>query len=686
MTPWLLALGLVTASQATEPSALDRTWYLAETSRIEEALAATAQLLQDDPSDVGAHRLYAWLHTKALRDAPGAEALYREWLVQQPGNDAARIVLANQLRWQNRHPGEWCAEAEDLLAQPPTALQDVYWAQRALYEIRQVCPGDQHAPRLAVEKLGEQLPEARAYGLRLQLEDQQIDRELAAELEAFMLEQPWRLTYAGNLWKMRGEGVDQARDAALAQAQRGLDSGDPLLVESARRVYRYADEQEKLLEAEERLIQLDPAYERNQFQFEGNVQWVSRPDPEAYETLFAFRAAIRGQRPKRAIAMARDFEDRLEASGPERAQFYTRMVELYAAAGKPMLALEATRQAWLAQPDDPYLANDFAYRAATAGLHLEQALEASEAAVQAMAAYDPRGAHPAQSYEDWLAQSADHAAAFSDTHGWVLYRLGRHEEAAGVLRRAILLAHSPDAAHHLHLGLAYDALDDAQGALLHLGRGMALADGDDRDLERQAYKRLVALYQAHRWAPGGVEAWIALQAPDGGSAEHGQAAEAEAGSASRLRIGEVLADLGFEQDGVQRSLSELEGVRVVDLWATWCGPCVEALPSMDKLARRYADEGVTFLAISVDAGPEDVTAHFDGDEPEHLVLGWAGRRAMREAKITGIPASFVLDAEGTIRAFHRGWDLGPGGDKRSSERLAASIDELLEEQAEKDKE
>ena len=682
MFPWLVA-ALIPAVQAADPSALDRAWYLAESSRVERALAATAQVLQEDPTDTAAHRLYAWLQVKGLRDAAGAEALYREWLEQEPGSDSARIVLANQLRWRSRHPGAWCAEAESLLVQPPTTLEDNYWAQRTLYELRKLCPGDQEAPRHAIMKLGEQVPEARAYALRLQLEEQPVDAGLARALEALFEEQPWRLTYAGNPWMMRGPAVEQAREAALAAADSALASEDPLLVESARRLFRYAGEQERLLEAEERLRVLDPGWEPSQFQLKDGAQWVRRTDDDELTALI--RAATRAQRPRQAIAAARAFEDQLPETGPVRARYHALLAELHEHANQPVKALDAARLAWLADPDDPYQANDFAYRAATAGLHLEQALEAARGAVEALPGYDPRGDHPAQHYDDWLVHSRDHAAAFADTHGWVLYRLERYDQAAAALRHALLLASEPQAAHHLHLGLCYDRLDDTQGALRHLGRGLALADGSEPDLERAAYRRVVDLYQEQRWAPGGLEAWIALQAPPAAPVpEIAEDGAPPAGEGSFL--GQRFPDLSYDQGGQQHTLSEIEGVRVVDLWATWCGPCVQALPELNKLAKVYSAQGVTFVALSVDAAPEDMQAHLAEDRPEHLVMGWAGRRALREARVTGIPKTFVIDGEGVIRAVHSGWDMSRGGDKNSRANIAESIDAVLVEQGEGAKE
>ncbi len=686
-----LALSLLAPAAAGEPSELDRGWYLAESSRPEQALAVAAQLLEEDPTDTGVHRLYAWVQVKALREAPAAEALYRTWLEQDPEVDAARIALANILRWRNRFPGEWCAEAESLLVQPPASLDDSYWAQRVLYEIRTVCPGDQDAPRHALMKLGEQQAQARAYGLRLQLQEQAVDEALAEAVERFYAEAPWRLTYAGDPWSMRGPAVERVRASALDSARASLGSDDPLLVDTARRLFRYAGEQELLLDAEDRLAALDPAWVSNRFEYVDGAQWVTRPEDQPSDALMALRVTTRGQHPRAALKLAKGAEARVAAEGPERAAYLALLADLYEDDGRPMKALEVALEAWRADPSDPYLANDFAYRAATSGQQLEPALEASRGAVSALPAYDPRGEHGALGYDHWQAELGDHAAAFADTHGWVLYRLGRYEEAAAALRQALLLATQPRAAHHLHLGLCYDKLDHGEGALRQLGRGLALADGSEPELEKQAYRRLRDRFEGQRWAPGGLETWIALQAPPERAHDVDDGPDGPTVSPADLsmgvhRQGEPFPDLSFAQDGRQRSLSEIEGIRVVDLWASWCGPCKKALPELDELAARYAERGVTFIALSVDASAEDADAYLLEEPLEHMLTGWAGRRAMRQARVTGIPKTFLIDGEGVIRAMHSGWDMSRGGDKASRQRIAESIDTLLEASAEPEKE
>jgi thiol-disulfide isomerase/thioredoxin len=65
-------------------------------------------------------------------------------------------------------------------------------------------------------------------------------------------------------------------------------------------------------------------------------------------------------------------------------------------------------------------------------------------------------------------------------------------------------------------------------------------------------------------------------------------------------------DPGFKSlDGQTRKLSSLRGqVVVVNFWATWCGPCQEELPRLEKIAASYAGKPVTFVRISIDK-PKD---------------------------------------------------------------------------------
>src|SRR5688572_11718521 len=54
-------------------------------------------------------------------------------------------------------------------------------------------------------------------------------------------------------------------------------------------------------------------------------------------------------------------------------------------------------------------------------------------------------------------------------------------------------------------------------------------------------------------------------------------------------------------DGVKKSLADYKGkVVLVDFWATWCGPCIKAMPDLQKLHNKQSSNGFAVLGVSVD--------------------------------------------------------------------------------------
>jgi len=101
--------------------------------------------------------------------------------------------------------------------------------------------------------------------------------------------------------------------------------------------------------------------------------------------------------------------------------------------------------------------------------------------------------------------------------------------------------------------------------------------------------------------------------------------------------------------GEETTLDAFKGkVVVLNLWATWCAPCREEMPSLDRLQARFADQPVVVLALSVDrAGPERVQAFLDEVGVERLhVYRDPKATATRALKLPGLPATILVDRKG----------------------------------------
>ncbi|MGD2215471.1 MAG: TlpA disulfide reductase family protein [Gemmatimonadales bacterium] len=95
----------------------------------------------------------------------------------------------------------------------------------------------------------------------------------------------------------------------------------------------------------------------------------------------------------------------------------------------------------------------------------------------------------------------------------------------------------------------------------------------------------------------------------------------------------------------------LGDVVLINVWATWCGPCRVEMPPIQKIYSRFKDQGFTVLAVSVDTGPgyrEKVDEFVRELELDFPVLLDPESRIGRVLQTIGVPETFVLDREGRI--------------------------------------
>lgn len=135
----------------------------------------------------------------------------------------------------------------------------------------------------------------------------------------------------------------------------------------------------------------------------------------------------------------------------------------------------------------------------------------------------------------------------------------------------------------------------------------------------------------------------------GNAATTAEAAESGTGL-DRSHKGTAAPDVAFKDpQGEDVTLAEFEGKSVlVNLWASWCVPCVKELPTLDALARQSAGKGLQVLAVSQDMAPHPSVVAFLA---KHKIktLGPYHDPAMRlsgglNAQI--LPTSILFDAKG----------------------------------------
>ena len=98
------------------------------------------------------------------------------------------------------------------------------------------------------------------------------------------------------------------------------------------------------------------------------------------------------------------------------------------------------------------------------------------------------------------------------------------------------------------------------------------------------------------------------------------------------------------------NLSDFKGkVVLVNFWATWCAPCVEEMPSMQRLQQKVALSGFEVLAVNFQENPTRIN-DFLKKRPLKLTILRDPDGSVRTAwNVRGFPTSFVLDADHRIR-------------------------------------
>ena len=103
-------------------------------------------------------------------------------------------------------------------------------------------------------------------------------------------------------------------------------------------------------------------------------------------------------------------------------------------------------------------------------------------------------------------------------------------------------------------------------------------------------------------------------------------------------------------DGKMVSLTDYKGkVVLLNIWATWCLPCVEEMPSMEKLHQELKDEGFEILAVSIDeSGAEAVLPFMKNHKLSFPALTDTEGAMKNLYQTTGVPESFIIDKDGII--------------------------------------
>jgi peroxiredoxin len=135
--------------------------------------------------------------------------------------------------------------------------------------------------------------------------------------------------------------------------------------------------------------------------------------------------------------------------------------------------------------------------------------------------------------------------------------------------------------------------------------------------------------------------------------------------------GKANLDLKFkDMNGAEVRLADYRGkVILLNVWATWCGPCELEIPELVEAYNKYKDDGVVVLGVSLDDTAETLRAYAPKKQMNYPLLLWDDAFEDAYGPIVGVPITFFIGRDGTISRRH----FGPVTKERIDQEVKALL-------------
>ena len=130
-------------------------------------------------------------------------------------------------------------------------------------------------------------------------------------------------------------------------------------------------------------------------------------------------------------------------------------------------------------------------------------------------------------------------------------------------------------------------------------------------------------------------------------------------------------------NGESRKLADYEGkVLLIDIWATWCGPCRQSIPHLVELAKEYKNKGVEIIGLTTERDDPDVeyVREFSTQLKINYPIGWANptlENGLKNGR-DGIPQTIIVGRDGKVKYHMVGFHP-----QLSIPQMKAVLDEAL---------
>ena len=148
-------------------------------------------------------------------------------------------------------------------------------------------------------------------------------------------------------------------------------------------------------------------------------------------------------------------------------------------------------------------------------------------------------------------------------------------------------------------------------------------------------------------------------------------------NAQALEVGDKIPSCLLKKpdtSSTEINLSQFEGqVLYVDFWASWCGPCAQSFPFMNKLENTLKQRGLQIVAVNLDENIGDAQQFLDKLPANFTIALDADQQCAKEFDVPAMPTTYLIDRKGMVRYIHLGFRTG------EIDELQAMVNTLLAE-------
>ena len=131
-------------------------------------------------------------------------------------------------------------------------------------------------------------------------------------------------------------------------------------------------------------------------------------------------------------------------------------------------------------------------------------------------------------------------------------------------------------------------------------------------------------------------------------------------------------------DAEDFKIADFKGkVVLINLWATWCAPCLEEMPYFIELQDKYRDEGLVIVGLNSDEESKAQVKAFVKQQKLNYKIGWANKAVVDEfmkiSQLPGIPQSLLINRKGEMTGLFR------GGGKTVIATMVETVEKMMAE-------